>query len=179
MVIPPGVNPNSINLEYAISAVEQEGVKEGMSRSQLDAVEASMRTSAASTTDFRKHFFDTGSASKDTVMFKLLSFFGLVKEADAATGLPFGGKVYYISPCTCTLGAAWMMIISPLPPTYANILTYIVGTELFLSYNLPFSVALLGFYTPGVPACVMGFYPACAPAPNFGVIQPVVGSAPI
>lgn len=190
MQIPAGTNPNSINLEYALATIEALGKKQGISAEQLEATKAAIKNEAlTSKTDFRKEFFNSKSliATSTTSLnippgyegnlaVRILSRLGLLKVASAATAIPFGGAVFFVFPCTCSPGN-WALIIEPLPPTYPTLLSYTTGTQLYASYNLPFSLELLGLELPILSTCFTVGYPMCWLVPTQGHITPVVGSA--
>ncbi len=192
MVVPEGVNPNSINLEYYVAMARETAKKKGMSDQDIAAGERMIRERAATTTvDFRKEFFKAAKIKSlapqslsDGIWTKVKKFLadaGVIKVADAALGIHFGGHIYYTSPCTCTAGEVWQIgLMPPLPPSYATFLAYALGTQLYSWYTLPFSTAVLGVYSPPdlicwdywAYTCAIRFYP-----PNWGVILPMTGSA--
>jgi len=190
MQIPAGVNPNSINLDYFIATIDALGKEQGVDASELLAIESAIRSDAATTTDFRKKFFEEAKlknkqatahgipAQLASILERALVFLGFAHVAEAqAVNAPFGGALYFAYPCSCSLGV-WLISIQPLPPTYPVALSYVIGTELFASYNIPFTTELLGFYTPNVQKCYqhVGYY--CPAIPNRGLITPFVGSSP-
>jgi len=191
MQIPAGVNPNSINLEYFVSSVDTEGKKQGLSEETLRTIESVIRATAATTTDFRKEFFASASLKEKTAaaapqrltgfagaVERLLMAVGFVRVAQAFTGIPFGGALLYVYPCSCPPGI-WLIGIQPLPPSFAPLLSYQTGAQLFASYNIPATTELLGFYAPGIQACWQYAVAGCYPLPNAGLIEPIVGSAPL
>lgn len=181
-------NPNLAHLDEFIAAIDALGKKQGMNPVKLIAVEKAIRTTAASTTDFRKEFLKetplaiAGSAySAPAVGFpgiirNVLVSLGLIHIAEAGNGIPFGGTLLYAIPCTCAEGV-WYIFLRPLPPSYATLLSYETGTQLFANYNTPATTELLGFYTPGVPACWFYAGVTCFAPPQEGLISPVLGSA--
>lgn len=192
------VNPNQKNLEYAITEVKKIGANEGVSSSDLALVEQSLRDVSATSTDLTKKFLETVVTSKKQARLDVLntklpvhpkSFFGkmlvslgIAKIAYAAVPVPFGGTVVFAAPCTC--GAeAWLVVINPLPPSYATALSYILGTQIFLT-NITPSIApphiaqsFLGEYIVGAPTCRMVAGPGCVVVPTWGTISPFVGSS--
>lgn len=192
--IPAVTNPNSINLEYAITEVRKVGKSQGVSDAELDTVEASIRTVAATSTDLTKQFIETATISSqradlnirnhrfaidtNNLFGKVLVKLGVVKVAHAAIPLPFGGTIALAVPCTCSPGVVWLLTMKPLPPTYATVLSYVSGTQLFASYvPTPHPAqSFLGLYSAGTQACYMTATP-CVPAPNWGMITPDVGSS--
>jgi hypothetical protein len=188
MALPSTVNPNTINLEYALATIELAGKKNGMSAEQIAALISAIRANAATTTDYRSNFFKsikqatgtppslTAPTSIISPVVKLLSYFHIIEIADAAAGVPFGGRIFFTTPCTCSINTS-LLIIEPLPPTYPALLGYVNGSQLYLNHNLPFASALLGTYIPGGQSCLMWSGPSCVPAPVQGVITPQVGSS--
>jgi hypothetical protein len=192
-------NPNLKNLEYAITEVKKIGVNEGVSSSDLALVEQSLRAVSATSTDLTKKFLETVVTSKkqahidvlntklsvkpDSFLGKTLVRFGIAKIAHAVAPVPFGGTVVFAAPCTCG-PEAWLVIINPLPPSYATALSYILGTQIFLTNTLPLSVlpphsaqSFLGEYLAAVPSCRMVVPPGCVVVPTWGTITPYVGSS--
>lgn len=192
MQLAPGQNPNTVNLEYALASIEAAAKKQGMNATQLEELKNAIRMNASSTTDFSAQFFNSIKTASGTppllptslvpkpknIVARLLSLFRIVHTAEAATGLAFGGAIYFTTPCTCSYNTA-LLIIQPLPPSYASVLAYTYGSQLYLSYNLPYSTHLLGFYLPGGQSCWMWAGKVCVAAPTQGIITPRVGSAPI
>ncbi|OHA82736.1 MAG: hypothetical protein A3B07_01290 [Candidatus Yonathbacteria bacterium RIFCSPLOWO2_01_FULL_43_27] len=191
-------NPNLKNLEYAITEVKKIGVNEGMSSADLVSVEQSLRDVAATSTDLTKKFLETVVTSKaqaqidalntklsvrpDSFLGKALVRFGIAKIAHAAALVPFGGTVVFAAPCTCG-PESWLVIINPLPPSYATALSYILGTQVFLTNITPSIIpphiaqSFLGEYIPAVPSCRMVAGPGCVVVPTWGTISPLVGSS--
>lgn len=197
MVVPEGVNPNSINLEYHISKIKEEGIKKGWNEQQLKESENFARQMAATSTDLRKEFFkitnikrtnniqaflDHFFKNENASFFnKILTKLGLVKTADAIVPMPFGGRITYVTVCTCaaTLYQFWQLTLDPLPPSYPVFLTYEAGTQMYEGYTLPFATYLLGFFTYGDYMCYDQGYYSCYPRfypPSEGVVTPMVGS---
>ncbi len=193
------MNPNLKNLEYAITEVKKIGAKEGVSSSDLALVEQSLRDVSATSTDLTKKFLETVVTSKAQAQIDVLntklsvkpnSFFGKVlvrlgvaKIAQAVAPVPFGGTVVFAAPCTCA-PLAWLVVINPLPPSYATALSYILGTQVFMTNVAPLSVipphiaqSFLGEYIVGAPTCRMVVPPGCVVVPTWGTISPFVGSS--
>gem|GEM_PF-2476978 len=196
MKIPAGVNPNSINIEYAITQILNTSRKQGVSELSLKEEENNLRTFLATTTDFRKEFFQkakfvaTSSLSllslpatiSDDVGAKnplahILVSLGIIQIAHAGTGVPFGGFIVYAFPCPCSGGGIWYIIVKQFGPTFVTTLTYTIGTELYLWHNIPLpSTYMIGYYIPLVQNCWMPG-PTCWPLPVQGWITPQVGSS--
>lgn len=193
-VVNTATNPNSANLEYAITEVRKIGKEQGVSDAELATVETSIRAVAATSTDLTKQFLETVTISSqradltildrritihtDTLFGKALVKLGIAKVAHAAVPLQFGGTIAVALPCTCSPGIVWLLTMKPLPPTYATVLSYVSGTQLF-AYYIPTPHTLqsfLGFYSAGTQMCYMTATP-CVPAPNWGMITPDVGSS--
>lgn len=190
MVVPEGVNPNSINLEYALSEIKKVGKRQGMSDAQLSTLEKIIREKTETTTDLTKEFFKKANiktygtvssiydiSKTDGFFGRIFTMLGIVKIANAL-GSPWGGKVITAWPCTCPPDI-WLLTITPLPPTYAAVLTYIGGTQLFASYiPTPHTgQSFLGFYEPIIQMCYEYVGTACTVVPSEGFISPEVGSS--
>lgn len=192
-------NPNLKNLEYAITEVKKIGANEGVSSSDLALVEQSLRDVSATSTNLTKKFLETVVTSKKqahldvlntklpvspkSFVGKMLVSLGIAKIAHAAVPVPFGGTVVFAAPCTC--GAeAWLVVINPLPPSYATALSYILGTQVFMTNVAPLPIkpphiaqSFLGEYIVGAPTCRMVAGPGCVVVPTWGTISPFVGSS--
>ena len=184
-------NPNLVNSEKFIAAVIKINKEKGGSEKELAHMEGTLRDAITkSDLDFTKEFEEllTKEAQLsikphhkpaislvNTLTTKVLSFLGIAPRVAQATGLPFGGAVYYTF--FCAANGSWMIGVTPLPPTYVSILSYYPGTQGFASYNIPFTRFLLGTYEP-VGVCIV---PGTPPVvfPTEGTITPVVGSSPL
>lgn len=196
-------NPNLVNIDLYINKIKQDGLRQGYSTSTLSLIEDNIRIGAATTTDFKKQFFDYQKAmyekkvSGDTIISsstrfleKVYAFFGgvfSIEKVYAALGLPFGGYITYVNPAICNCPTPGLLthlfIASANPnPLQSNLLmTYLNGSQLFNWHNIPMpGIAVLGTYTPAVEACWMwvpAFTPFCVPIPAEGQIDPLVGSS--
>ena len=185
-------NPNFVNLDKFIAAVEKVGKQKGYSDSRLNSIAASIKIAAATTTNFRAEFNKVRAKAKHVSQFPNLSprplalgkFFKslftslgiLPAVAEAKVGTPFGGAVFYVYFCSCSEN--WLIEVEPLPPAYATLLTYYEGTQEFRNYNTPFTDELLGFYTPGAGVCISEPESDCAvDIPNEGLITGTLGSS--
>lgn len=198
MKVPPGVNPNTINLEYALEQKRTFGKQKGLSDEVIAREESEIRAIVATTTDLHKEFFKKFRFASSTslrtspaesfvdkaqqALVSVLSVLGLAPKAEAqiVTGsLPFGGFIAFEYPCTCDFGTVWRIFLAPpLPPTYATQLDAVPGNQLFMSHNVPLlGTYLLGFYVPAVPACWLVGETVCDPDPSWGLITPFVGSS--
>ncbi len=186
---------NYENLETYIAGVRLAGKKLGETPEQLDKVEAEIRRTAATTTNFREKFFGqlqvaqakraealARAAQSDDLMTRFTAGIAtavnalLPKTAEAQMGLPFGGEIEYEYPCICTGGEIWSVGITPLPPSFPPVLDYAMGTQMYMNYTAPFALDFLGEYWPGVPSCWMGVEPACILDPSFGLMTPTLGT---
>lgn len=193
MAVPAGVNINSVNLEYALAEIKKVGARQGISDSEMFTVEKAIRETSATSTDLTKKFLENVKVkyvdaqflnthfrvAEESLVGKILVTFGIAKIAHASAVLPFGGVVYWAVPCTCTAGTIWMVGITPLPPTYVTILSYVTGTQLFASYvPTPHAAqSFVGYYWAGVQMCYMLTPIGCPSVPNWGMISPEVGSS--
>lgn len=191
--ISPEINPNLTNLDQFIEIVKEVSKEKGYSETELKLIEDTLRKGAEeSDLNFNEEFqkmleleaqkvksssgiFSPLSALNETFL-NILSYIGVRPNiAQAATGIPFGGAIVYTQ--FCPISANWMIGITPLPPSFAVLLSYYPGTQGFASYNIPFTNFLLGEYEP-VGACVMTLIPPIT-IPTQGTITPLVGSSPL
>ncbi|MES2087920.1 MAG: peptidoglycan-binding domain-containing protein [Patescibacteria group bacterium] len=103
----------------------------------------------------------------------IVGLFAPEKANALTTGLPFGARILFILPCTCS--GNWLITLTPLPPEYPALLTYYMGTQMYMTYSLPFSLNAVGAYTPA-STCLMIAYPSCYSLPQEGLIGGVTGS---
>lgn len=197
------LNPNLENIDLYIDKIKENGIKQGLSSSTLSLLENKIRIGAATTTDFRKQFFDYQRAmyekkvSENTprspvfaFLDKAISFVGeifSIKKANALLGLPFGGYLVYVNPIICdcpTPGLITQLFVASANPNplQSNLLmNYINGSELFNWHNIPMpGIAVLGMYIPDPLSCwtwIPATPPFCVPIPAEGLITPEVGSS--
>lgn len=100
----------------------------------------------------------------------LLIFLAYYHIVSAIPGLPFGGFVYSVTPCSCS-GSFLLHVSPPVPGDYL----YVPGlTTVYPWYQIPRSLVwLLGDFFPG-GACwiwVSADPPYCAPIPAVGTIN--------
>jgi hypothetical protein len=181
-------NPNAAQIGNFIAAVDALGKKQGMDPAKLIAVEGAMRQVAATSTDLKQYFLLHANIKDASTMAtikeprdlgqRILAMLGLYTPAEAGLGVAFGGALLSAVPCTCAPDI-WLIFLEPLPPSYAAVLSYAAGTQMFASYNSPLTTHLLGIYEPGAPACWFYVGIACATPPQEGYITPQLGSAPI
>lgn len=178
-------NPNLKNIDIILADIDKVGAAQGLSAAALAKVKESIMTRLATTTDLRAAFLKTVANASPRQAIGDGTFFGRVlatisrafdsvfmpERAFASAGLPFGGALLGVVPCD----VGFNLIVEPLPPTYATVLYYVEGTQVYLSYNIPATSNLLGTYIPGGGGCVIGF----VYIPSEGTITPMVGSAPL
>jgi peptidoglycan hydrolase-like protein with peptidoglycan-binding domain len=175
-------NPNQALLPSILADIETVGAKQGTKASAIKAAQDAVTKQLATSTDLRAAFIKQVTSTKmslapqsQNLLARIDASLGnifLPRIAHAAIGLPFGGLLLAAVPCN---GGIWNVYITPLPPTLVVTLSYLSGSQLFSSYNIPFTSSMLGFYEPGPGACVIG----TVPVPAEGYITPFVGSAPI
>ncbi|MBI2476072.1 MAG: hypothetical protein HYV67_02430 [Candidatus Taylorbacteria bacterium] len=102
----------------------------------------------------------------------VLKFF--IGEKAYAFGTPFGGRVLFPFYCTCS--GNWLVTITPTAPTYVVLLTYYMGTQMYMGYNLPFTLNVLGEYTSGSQCQIYIGY-GCTSIPSEGQIGATTGSS--
>lgn len=186
---------NYENLESYIAGVKVAANKKGYTAEKIAELETYIRNAAATTTNFREMFIKAvkvaeakheeklaEEASGSNILTRLLSRFeqavsNLVPEANAEMGMPFGGDLLFTFPCICTGGEVWSVELLPMPPTFAAILDYTIGTQMFSYYTAPFALNFLGEYIPGIPSCWQGVEPYCFLIPSWGLMTPMLGTS--
>ena len=185
------LNPNLNNLGVFIDALDKVSKKQGISAEKLALIKKQIVLDRATSTDFQKEFvkfvetntktFPQNTLIKPSAITAINNFFNFIKygitpkKAIAGTGTPFGGAVLFSYFCTCS--GNWLITLEPLPPTFVTLLTYTIGSQAYLSYNIPFTPWLLGEYTPGAGICESYIGVGCATVPSEGLINPMVGSS--
>lgn len=181
-------NPNLVNLDKFLSAIDEVSKKQGMSPSAVELAKAQVLKDAATSTDLREAFMRlvggvSSSGDRSTLSRAVEGAVGFIERAFApgrafaqtADGsTPFGGALLYSFFCTCS--GNWLVTVEPLPPTFVTLLTYQPGSQAFLSYNIPETSWLLGGYTAG-GLCSVIVGPGCAVLPSEGTISPMTGSS--
>ncbi len=184
-------------MELYASYIKAEQEKLGLSLEAIEASQAQIRASATTSQEAKNRFFkeqqeiykkkQAVEAAKPlairalgVVLEGLTGLFG-PETAHAGIGLPFGGYVLWVTPCTCA-PVAQIFVFLPRPtPTSNFTLNYIYGSEAFRWYNLPEpTIATVGLYAPAVQSCFMlvpAIPPFCVPFPALGTITPVTGSS--
>lgn len=102
------------------------------------------------------------------------------RNAEAATGMPFGGLNLMMWPCTCTASMMWHFfspLYNPKGPVTGALIAY-PSSITFRHYYLHPSAWALGTYTPGAGICYVGVAPYCYAMPNLGLIIPPTGTSP-
>lgn len=150
------------------------------SADQLAHMRAEIARLAATTTDLQSSFLKAvpaGGISEGTsllgTLVALVESMIVPRHAVASLGAPFGGRLLTAVPCN---GGVWNLFITPLPPLYPVLLSYVTGSELYLAHNIPvpLGIAIKGAYAPVPMAyCWIGIYPF----PSQGMITPQVGSS--
>lgn len=188
---PEGTNPNLVNLDTFIETVNKVGEKKGYTRETLGQIDDAVRKVAATTTDFRAKFRDAlarDKAAPRSGVPQTFSFGGFVRTvlaafdprprvAEAQVGMQFVGAVFYLFFCPCS--GNWLVGVQPLPPSFATLLSYYEGSQMFAGFNAPFTPELLGFYEPGVGVCLIPITVGCIGMPTEGLITGFLGSAVI
>lgn len=91
------------------------------------------------------------------------------------TGVPFGGFVTSVVPCTCTVGVAIvysMFFTGSNIPVPVGALYYVPPVPVFAFFQIAVPGTFeLGTYAPGVQACATGLPPACVPFPTAGTLE--------
>lgn len=88
-----------------------------------------------------------------------------VEPAQSLGGVPFGGMVSFVQPCTCSCGA--VVVVGP--PRGGPFLYCPGFTRVYEYFQIPrVGVWLLGLYSPG-GTCLIWVGKLCVPAP----IQPI------
>ena len=186
-------NPNKKNLDVFLSAIDRVAEKNGRSSSVTAAIKDQIRRDIATTTNLQDTFINIVqkqvSASLPTLastpyiddfvynITRSLKTSFFPKKVEAQVGTDFGGALLFSFFCNCS--ANWLLTITPLPPTFATLLTYQTGSQAFLSYNIPITTWLLGKYQTGAGICLIYVGTGCADLPSEGMITPFVGSSPI
>lgn len=172
-------NPNLVNIDFYLENIAKLEREQGLDEATIQEHARIIREFASTSTDFRTQFeqeLKKNLINQESSFNKLLDvFFGWIAKPANASGVPFGGPILYALPCTCS--PVYSLAIGP--PSTASILNYRIGTQAYLSKNLPAARFLLGFFTPGVQSCMIFVGLGCVFLPAYGEIQPMVGSSPL
>ena len=189
--LPPqktATNPNLKRVDNFLSAIDVVAAKNHTSPTEVVAIKNQVMKDIATTTDLQSTFIHMVEQSQKTALSpsskgfivslsnEIVNFFQ-PQRAKAAAAVPFGGALLFTF--YCTQSQTWLITTEPLPPSYPVLLSYVPFTQAFLSYNIPVTPELLGFYEPGAGVCVAGICPYCVTIPNEGMITPETGSAPL
>lgn len=176
-------NPNFKNADALLAAINSTATKQGYSKAQIDVMEQAVLKELATTTDLSALFFSQLEKSQQTAQSSYIGKFVAavndllgIRHAEASIGIPFGGTI--LTPFYCNQSNNWMLTLKPVGPTYATLLSYFMGTEAFDYHTLPFSLYVVGTYSPpGI--CTIGACPYCVHIPTWGTILPETGSSAI
>lgn len=182
-------NPNFENIDIFLGKLAELEKAKGLDVATIEQRANSIRQYAATSTNFRTQFeasvkkpATNPQGSSGNFLFNLGTLLRpildqLAPQAFAITGVPFGGPITFVYPCSCPPN---IFLLTIGPPSTAQLLDYVGGTEAFLSYNLPYARFLLGYYMPGSgEACWQLAAPSCIPLPAEGTVEPFVGSSPL
>lgn len=183
-VTTPTENPNQKHLDVVLAAIDRVGKSQGFSADSLAKAKQVVIEQMATSTDLNSKFLETVRRDLSKAPAPVKNFFAdlmkpvqdtFIKKVSAAgIDTPFGGALFMSM--YCTQSQNWWLVIQPMAPSYATLLTYQTGSQLHLGYNIPITTELLGKYTPGAP-CIQGFCPYCVTMPSQGMISPNVGSS--
>jgi hypothetical protein len=184
------VESNLVGLDKFIDIVSNTARRNGLSEDEVKVIVDALINDVTTTSfdynsEFKKLIINEGAVALGVsnpkisifhkAISKTLSFLGIKPNiAIADSTIPFGGKLVFSY--FCAYSASWMLTITPLPPSYAAVLSYIPGTQGFAKFNLPFTENILGKYTPP-GTCVIPAGPYPLTIPTEGTITPVVGSS--
>ncbi|MEK7574798.1 MAG: peptidoglycan-binding domain-containing protein [Patescibacteria group bacterium] len=191
-LVAPASVTNKVQFDQAsfLQALDKVGVKQGYSRDQLltikDGAEKdilvqkpeekfvdAVQKAGVPVYGLQSSFNDGQSFLK---FLNTLSEFFAGKKVYALGGTPFGGRILFPFYCTCS--GNWLVTLTPLPPTYVVLLTYYTGTQMYMGYNLPFTLNAVGEYTSG-SQCQMYIGYSCISLPSEGQIGSGTGSSAI
>jgi len=171
--------------ETFFESIKKIGSLQGMEESELAKIDSLVREEAKKQ-GYGKNFVPEvlGSGGKiyetQANPFSLRGFFGKLfslvtpNSAQAISGTPFGGRVLF--PFLCTCSGNWLITITPHAPSYVVLLTYYTGTQIYMGYNIPFTLAMVGEYTQG-SQCAIYAGVTCVSVPSQGQIGSGTGSS--
>jgi len=188
------VNPNLKNLDIFLATLRSTLVEQGKTKKEIEIITEQIKKDVATTTNLMQAFEEViknGTVSNKKLSYSLFPPFfawvaGFLKEtllpqetyaASLPKGvIPFGGRIVFTLNCSCSI--TWLILITPLPPSYVVLLSYVPGSQAYNWHNIPLTSWLLGFYVPkGV--CSIYVPPAeCYTFTTQGIITPFVGSSP-
>ena len=192
--VPTSLDPNRANIDELFRRSDAIAKKQGIPGLSIEAKNQIIKD-LATTTDYTKMFIEVAQKNMpkskliqknkdgsfvfgnimDEVSLELTKFI-LPKTAFAQTGTDFGTPAFTALPtCTCN-PTTWQLSMSPLPPTFPVLLSYTIGTQMYLNYSAISSFQLLGKYIPGEEMCQAYVGASCSIIPDEGFITPFVGS---
>ncbi len=184
------VNPNLVNFDKVSETIIRVNKEKGFSGEELQFMIDSLKEKITTDEiDYNKEFekmlleelsANPNSQSSTNIFKKMitrsLSFLGIIPStAHAAIGIPFGGRRLFSF--FCATSANWMIVVSPLPPSYAVLLSYTTGTQAFMSYNIPITSWMTGAFSPP-GKCAFQVGPYTVTIPTEGTIDRKTGSSP-
>ena len=91
--------------------------------------------------------------------------------------LPFGGRIVYATPCTCSFGV-WLIIVFDYRTMSPLNLVYIPGVSMLYAYYNIFTPgpSILGTYTPSSGQCWFYVGLGCSPYPTIGNLNFLPGT---
>jgi hypothetical protein len=101
----------------------------------------------------------------------VLTFFLTIPPTSSAqvANRGFGGRLYYVMPCTCTAGTMYgLLVIGPTPGWFS----FVTGVSILHPYyQLRSGPNVVGSYTPTSSACVIYAGTTCVSIPTLGTIR--------
>lgn len=184
-------NPNLRNLDVFLSSIDTVAAMQGVPAATVAAIKTQVAKDAATTTDLQTAFLGMTGATQNTTSQSSQSdssagvvggvaivggIAALAGGGSSASGgtTAFGGSLLYSYYCNCS--STWLLTLSPLPPSFATLLTYTPGSQAYLSFNIPQTKWLLGQYSGGGSCSVYVGY-GCISIPSQGMITSTVGSS--
>jgi len=114
-----------------------------------------------------------------SILIALVLFLPISVVRAVPTGLPFGGLVTSVVPCTCPPFGLWIQYapffpglpgVSKVPIIGALYYPPVAPLFAFFQIGIP-GTFNKGIYLPGPGFCLVGEPPACVPLPAMGVIE--------
>ncbi len=183
------VNPNLEHIDDMFAVTDSIAIKQGLPTLTFQ-MKDQIRKDLSTTTNLREKFVElarksisqSGARPAGVVGIMQDSFSKLIaflspNKARAQVGTDFGtNMITSVMPCTCS-GNIWLIYMSPLPPTFPVLLSYTMGTQMFMNYTAIGATQLLGKYSIGTQMCYMYAGTACTVYPTEGWITPFLGSS--
>lgn len=180
-------NPNNLtHVNTLLADINTVGQKQGLTTAEIQKAQNAVLQVVATSTDLMQAFLaaaDLKSSPQvsETPFQQALGKFLAVtqaflkpEQAHAQASTPFGGAL--IDSVYCTGSENWLLTVEPLPPTFAALLTYETGTQVYMSFDIPATLELLGSYTSG-SQCIEGICPYCVTIPSEGEVSSETGSS--